>query len=489
MSENKKSGKNNSGLSRKEFLKSGALSTMALGPLLLNGCSPNSNGSNTVEYRGEAKNIIFMVSDGMSAGTLNMADLIRRRHQGRTSNWIDLYNSDREFHRGLMDMASLDSPVTDSAAAGSSWGCGNRINNGAINTGPNGEQYKPINQIFRDAGKKTGLVTTTRITHATPASFAVNIDDRGKEDQIAEQYLRQEEDLLMGGGSRHFESAQREDGQDLISKFSDKGYSIAKTRKELAQIDADSKILGLFYDSHLPYSIDHQSIEEHRQNIPTIAEMTEKALGNLENENGFLLQVEGGRVDHGAHANDAAGMLYDQVAFDDAIKVALDYVDNRDDTLLIITTDHGNGNPALNGAGDGYRQTAEHFDRLQNFRHSNSWILSGLDPNSSVAQIRERVEEATGLGIASDEAKSIQLALNDNIDTLYDIQDSASAVLGSVLANYTSINFTSGNHTGDYVELAALGPGSESLDYFTRNTELFDLMVNAAGVNANMALA
>jgi alkaline phosphatase len=388
-----------------------------------------------------------------------------------------------------MDMASLNSPVTDSAAAGSSWGCGHRINNGAINTGPNGEKYKPVNQIFKDAGKKTGVVTTTRITHATPASFCINIANRSNEDSIAEKYLQREYDLMMGGGARHFEADSREDGQNLVGKFADKGYTVARNKKELVKASDNSKLLGLFFDSHLPYSIDHQTIDKYQQNIPTLAEMTEKALANLENEKGFLLQVEGGRVDHGAHANDAAGMLYDQIAFDEAVKVALNYVDGRDDTLLIITTDHGNGNPGLNGAGAGYTESAKYFDRIQQFRHSNTWVLSELDGNSSISQIRERVEYATQLAIESNEAQAIKKALNNNLNTLYNLESEPDAALSSILANYTSINFTSGNHTSDYVELAAIGPGIENLDHFTRNTELFELMVNVAGVNKNMALA
>lgn len=473
------------GISRGEFLKSSALSTLGLGSLVLGGC----NNSQGFQDRGDAKNIIFMVSDGMSTGTLSMANHIKRRQYGNTSHWIDLYNSDRKFHRGLMDMASLNSPVTGSASAASSWGCGHRINNEAVNMGPNGEEYKPINQIFKDAGKKTGMVTTTRITHATPAGFAVNMDHRNKEDEIAQRYLQREYDLMLGGGARHFKADSRDDGQDLISKFTDKNYTVARTKQELAQASANSRLLGLFYDSHLPYTVDHQTIDEHQQNIPTLAEMTDKALQHLENQNGFILQVEGGRVDHGAHGNDAAGMLYDQVAFDDAIKIALDFVDQRDDTLLIITTDHGNANPALNAAGDGYNDSGPFFDRLQDFRHSNSWILSELDANSTVSEIRERVEYATQLGIEKEEAQSLRKAFNGNLETIYNIKSDPSSVLGSILANYTSVSFTSGGHTSDYVELAALGPGIDNLDHFTRNTELFDLMVSVADVNENMALA
>jgi alkaline phosphatase len=349
--------------------------------------------------------------------------------------------------------------------------------------GPNGEQYTPINQVFKDAGKKTGLVTTTRITHATPAAFSVNIANRSEEDRIAELYLQREYDLLMGGGSRHFSPKRRNDGQDLFQKFTDKDYHIARDKKQLREAPADRRLLGLFHDDHMPYSIDHRAIEQYRNSIPTLAEMTEKALRHMDNKGGFLLQVEGGRVDHGAHQNDATAMLYDQIAFDDAIKVALDFVDQRDDTLLIITTDHGNGNPGLNGAGPRYKDTNKRFNNMQRMRHSNTWALSKLNGNSSISDIQDRVKQATRIGISKEEATALKKSFNDNLDTLYELQKASDSVLGSILANYTAINFTSGNHTSDYIELAALGPGSDNLDYFTRNTELFDFVLKSAGIS------
>ncbi|MFW6157634.1 MAG: alkaline phosphatase [Balneolaceae bacterium] len=481
MSEQNKKGPNGKKFTRRDFLKVGALSPLALSPLLY-GSNANGRPSQKVNTsRGEAKNIIFMVSDGMSSGTMTLADLVKHRQHGEQTHWINLYNSDRTFHRGLMDMASLDSPVTDSAAAASSWGCGQRINNGAVNMGPDDEEYPTILQIFKEAGKKTGLVSTARITHATPAGFGINMRSRNMEDEIAAQYLDREYDLLMGGGARHFDADQRKDGRDLFQAFAEKNYAVARTKQEIQEA-GDERLIGLFFDSHLPYTTDHRSSEEYRENVPTLAEMTGKALDLLENDSGFILQVEGGRVDHGAHANDAAGMIYDQIAFDDAIKVALDFVEDRDDTLLIITTDHGNANPGLNGAGSGYTDAGPMLDRLHDFRHTNTWILSELDDMSSIRTIRERIEYATGIGVQQDEARMLRDALREDFTTPYKVRNSPSAVIASILANYTSVNFIGSVHTADYIELAALGPGIETLDNFTRNTELFDLMVETAGV-------
>jgi len=118
------------------------------------------------------KNIIFLVSDGMSQGTLTMAELLRQRKEGRGSNWINLYREGKA-RSALMDMASLNSLVTDSAAASSSWGGGHRVNNGALNMGPSGEMYTPILKKFKQAGNAVGCVTSVPITHATPAGFSI----------------------------------------------------------------------------------------------------------------------------------------------------------------------------------------------------------------------------------------------------------------------------------------------------------------------------
>ncbi len=470
--------------SRRDFLKTGALSALALGT---GGVAGTANGQSrtdpsNIQVPGDAKNVIFLVSDGMSAGTLTMADLMRRRQEGQPSNWIQLYEEGRA-RRGLMDMASANSIVTGSAAAASSWGCGNRVDNISVNVGPDGEEYRTILEIFRDAGKGTGLVTTTRITHATPAGFGINMPERWMEDEIAAQYLEREYDVLMGGGRRHFNPDDREDGQDLFAGFAEKGYTVARTRDELTDWAGDGPFLGLFFDSHLPYVLDYKNMPEHQEQGPRLPEMTEAALDRLDqNDDGFLLQIEGGRVDHGAHANDTGGLVYDQIEFDETLGRVLDFVEGRDDTLVIITTDHGNANPAVNATGDKYEDSNPMFDRIADFQYTNDWILSALDEKSTHREIRERVEAAWQFAITRDEAELLQDALRNQYEAAYRKKSAPDLLLGAIQANYTAVNWLSGDHTSDYVELAALGPGSEAIGHFTRNTDLFDLMVESAGV-------
>lgn len=435
-----------------------------------------------IEAPGDAKNIIFLVSDGMSVGTLTMADLMLRRQEDRASNWIRLYEEGR-VQRGLMDMASANSIVTGSAAASSSWGSGHRVYNEAVNVSPEGEEYRTILEIFRDAGKGTGLVTTTRITHATPAGFGINMPERWMEDEIAAQYLEREYDVLMGGGRRHFASEEREDGENLFEGFEQKGYTVAQSKQELEQWNGEGAFLGTFYDTHLPYVLDYKNMPEHQEQVPRLPQMTEAALQRLDqNDDGFLLQIEGGRVDHGAHSNDTGGLIYDQIEFDETIGRVLEFVDGRDDTLVILTTDHGNANPAVNATGDRYEDSNPMFDRIADFQYTNDWILSELDEESTHREIRDRVETAWQVSISRDEAELLQDAFRGEYEAAYRKKSAPNLLLGAIQANYTAVNWLSGDHTSDYVELAALGPGSEAIGPFTRNTDLFGLMVEAAGV-------
>lgn len=486
------------GFNRRDFLRASALSSVFLGSGALAGCAssgaPARNGQPPAaaalgDVEGSAKNVIFLVSDGMSMGAFTAADHMLRRREDRRANWARLYEEERVDHRGLMDMASRDSIVTDSAAAASSWGCGHRINNGAVNQDPEGNDLRTICEIFRDAGKSTGLVSTARVTHATPAGFAANVPERGMEDEIAAQYLERGYDLILGGGSRHFDPEEREDGRDLFAAFSEEDYHVIRLREELLGLSRDARpVLGTFFDTHVPYTIDHVNTPRYQREVPTLAEMTEVALERLsENEDGFILQVEGGRVDHAAHSNDTAGLVFDQIAFDDAIGVVLEFVEGRDDTLVLITTDHGNANPGLNGIGAGYRDSNEMFDRIGEMQYSNNWVLDGLDEESSVREIQERVEEAWRFGIRQDEAETLQASLRGEFEAVYRARSAPSAVLSAIQANYTAVNWVGSMHTADYVELAGLGPGSEALPGFVRNTDLFELMVHVAGVQTYAA--
>jgi alkaline phosphatase len=432
----------------------------------------------------KARNIIFLVSDGMSIGTLNMADMLLQRKEGRRSSWLKLYD-EQKIKRALMDTASASSLVTDSAAASSSWGGGVRVKNGSLNVGPNGEMYKPIWQKFKVAGKSVGCVTTVPIAHATPAGFCINNNKRGDMDEIALQYLPLQFDVMMGGGIDNFLAANRKDKQDAIGLYREKKYHVVTSRKDLLEqtATAGQPILGLFHEGGLPYSLDREQDKALLEKVPTLAEMTKQAIAHLNKQkNGFVLQVEAGKVDWAAHANDIGALLYDQIAFDDAVKAAMDFAENDKETLVIITTDHGNANPGV-FYGD---KANKDFDNLQKFKHTNDWILNGMNKNFTAQQVVERIEYAQGIVIKKEEAAEIVAKFQTlKEEGVYNPYKLPYKYLGEIQRNYTSVNWGSMQHSADYVELCMYGPGSELLKPFVKNTDLHYLMLEAAGVKNN----
>ena len=439
------------------------------------------SGKFEIPAKGKAKNIIFMVSDGMSHGTLNMADLLLQRKEGRSSNWIKLYR-EQKAKRAYMDTASADSLVTDSAAGSSSWGGGVRVNNGALNVGPDGTSYKPILQKFKDGGKAVGCVTTVPITHATPAGFCVSTKSRGSQEDIATMYLDLKFDVMMGGGTEFFSADNRKDKRDLFADFAKSGIQVARTKAEMENCKTGVPMLAVFHEDGLPYALDQKADSELISTIPTLADMTRKAITQLsKNPNGFVLQVEGGKVDWGAHANDLGALIYDQIAFDDAIAVAIEFAEKHQDTLVIITTDHGNASPALIKS----KNVNTCFDTVQKFKHTNEWILNGIRKTDSPQRVIDRIYEAQGITVTKEEAAELLTHYSDlDNEGIYNAYKLPFKRLGQIQQTYTSVGWSGMDHSGEFVELGMFGPGSEKLPPFVKNTDLHNWMLNVTGFMA-----
>ncbi|EKB50732.1 alkaline phosphatase [Cecembia lonarensis] len=464
-------------MKRRDFFKNGLLTTLGLGAL---GASPAL--ATTIKRKGLAKNIIFLVSDGMSSGTLNMADILMRHKYGKPSTWIDLYEKNT-VKRGLMDTASANSFVTDSAAAGSAWGGGMRVRNGALNIGPNGEKPVPILQKFKSMGKAVGCVTTVQITHATPASFCVNNGSRNAMPEIAEDYLKLRFDVMLGGGANYFSPEKREDQRDLFEAYRQTGFDLVRNKAEMLNAKGDKPMMGVFADEGLPYAIDRNTDPSLSQSTPSLPEMTQKAIDIMsKNPQGFVLQVEGGKVDWAAHGNDGPALLYDQVDFDEAVKIAMAFALNNDDTLVIITTDHGNSNPGLFYSG----QANKNFERLYETKASNEWILNQINPDFSLDMVRELFVEYQQIPLKTEEAEAILASYQVGADGLYNPANLPFHQLAGIQSRYTSIQWAGTNHSADYVELAMYGPGSEKMNGFVKNYELHNFMLEACGAKREL---
>lgn len=456
--------------SRRHFLKSASITSAVFGAptAQLTAADTRRASDNT----GRPRNIIFMVSDGMNHGALSLAQHALQRQAGRDTHWTRLYR-ERPVVRSLAETYSANSLVTDSAAAASAWGGGQRVENGRLNVASDGREFTPIQTKLKQARILTGLVTTATITHATPAGFAVNVDARGKEEVIAKQYADRGVPVLLGGGSKFFSAELRE-------TFKKNGYDVIGTRGDLkaASAEAARPVLGTFADGYLPFSIDWESEPSLQEKVPPLAEMARFGVSRLSAlpNDGWFLMVEGARIDHCGHANDAAGSIHEQLAFDEAVGAMVEYVSNRNDTLLIITTDHGCGGLQLNGvnAREGqamapgiYGATNMSFDFLRPFRRSLE-ALGNKGGGLSGPPLRDFIKEETGLVLNDDELKSAQ--------------GLKSHALAKIFAAHHGVAWTSGNHTGDLVEFCAFGPGSHVFPSYVRNYEVHGLLLKAYGL-------
>lgn len=434
--------------------------------------------------RGAARNVILLIADGMSPSLLSIAQPFAERVRDQTQplHWIAASRRP-DAAAGLYDCGSANALVTDSAAAASAWSCGTRVDNGRLNVTPDGRALTPIAEPVQATGRRVGLVTTTRLTHATPAAFAAVHRNRNAEDDIATQFPGRA-DVLLGGGLRHFTPNGRDDGEDLVARYRDAGYAYWSHRDAVMRLSDADRVLGLFSPSHLPYTIDHRGDDALSRRVPTLEDMTRAALRLLaRDDRGFLLQVEGGRVDHACHANDAAAALWDLLAFDDALGAALEFADGRRDTLVIVTTDHGNATPALNGMGPAYRETDGCFDRLARANRSFDWLqhqdAAGVDDPSVLA---DAVARHLGVRLSDGEARRVarawreQPGLDDELNAQH---RSRHALLAQALGNHTGVQFTGVSHTADWAPLHAVGPGAAAFAGHQLNTDLHRHMAAA----------
>ena len=474
---------------RRKFIKS----TAGVGLFGIAALSAKAESiSKSVKGKKSAKNCIFLVVDGMGRGTLSIANEFSKKHFGKELNWIQLLKNNYVVS-ALQNTSSANSLVTDSAAAGSAWASGQRIDNGRINVTPKGKHLSPIFSQAKKLGKSIGLVTTTRITHATPASFVSSVEDRDNEVSIAKQYLEQEIDVLIGGGARYF----NDNNDALLKAYSKVGYTYTDTLDKLVENGHASKLLSLFSDSHIPYAIDRK-YSRHYNHIPNLEVMFRVALSNLsQRKSGFCLQVEAGRVDHAGHAQDMAALIEEQLEFDRLIPIALDFVKDQPDTLLIITTDHGTGGCQLNGFGEGYSGTKHSMERISKIKASYEFIAEELNHPKNLN--KQLFKSLLNIDLSDKDLSVVQSMLDSQYRIFpFGYRDSRSehfqgfkrdylaANLGSYFESYFAeqmgIAWTSDAHTSELVDLIALGTGSNLIPQYIENYELNGILRSALGI-------
>jgi alkaline phosphatase len=317
------------------------------------------------------KNLILMIADGCGPASITMARDYARAVLGRKALALDA------IQVGAVRTASASSRVTDSAAGATAYACGIKTYNGAIAVDTTGQPVATLLEAAKARDMAVGLVATSRITHATPAAFAAHVPQRAMESDIAVQMLDQGIEVLLGGGWQYFlplsEGGRRQDGRNLLREAEQQGYQIVRNRAALRQ-SLRLPVLGLFAADHLPYEIDRDTTQ-----IPSLAEMTRVAIELLRNNpNGFFLMVEGSRIDHTGHANDAAAHVRDVLAYDEAVAVALNFARQDGQTLVVSVSDHETGGLSLGRNVDGQGIYAWHPEVLARVRASYERLIPAL---------------------------------------------------------------------------------------------------------------
>jgi alkaline phosphatase len=268
------------------------------------------------------KNVILFIVDGMS---------LPHMHAALTANRGSLFLENFR-HMGFAKTHSAESYITDSAAAGTALATGQKTYNAAIGVDMDKKPLKSILQEASEKGLATGLVSTSAITHATPASFIAHQPNRNMYEEIAADFLKTDIDVFIGGGYKHFTT--RKDGRNLAEELREKGYRVEKDMNTIRTINS-GKLAGLMAEEHAP------RMDERQDMLPDATNTALNILSN--NKKGFFLMVEGSQIDWGGHAGSTIYVVEDMLDIDRTVGLALEFASNNRETLVVVTSDHETG--------------------------------------------------------------------------------------------------------------------------------------------------
>ncbi|MBN1926597.1 MAG: alkaline phosphatase [Prolixibacteraceae bacterium] len=275
------------------------------------------------------RNVIFLIGDGMG---------VSHAFAGLVANHGELYLKNFK-NIGFITTHSHDNFVTDSGAGGTALACGEKTYNHAIGVNKDTVSVENIREKAEKKGMATGVVSSSAITHATPASFVAHQPDRGFYEAIASDFLKTGIDVLIGGGLEHF--TKRKDSTDLTITLKEKGYKVLTNIDDIAKVKK-GKLAGFTAPMHNP------SILEGRGNMLQVA--TKTAIHILDNDkDGFFLMVEGSEIDWGGHQNFTAYIATEVLDLDQTIGIALEFAAKNKETLVVVTADHETGGFAIEG--------------------------------------------------------------------------------------------------------------------------------------------
>ena len=449
------------------------------------------------------KYVFYFIGDGLGASQRQFSEFFLREKTEDDSRQLLMNTFDVA---GINTTYCADTLITDSAAAGTGLASGVKTNKGVVGMDAAGNKVKTLTEAARDKGMKTGLVTTTRLTHATPAAFAAHNISRNNENEIAEDLLKSDVDFLAGGGIRHFIprtmkvengdavgntiKSKRKDDKNLISSFKDRGYTTyigmeGAKAFNTADFSKQDKVFAAFTYTHTPYEVERRN---KYPEVPSLAAMTRAGIETLsKGDKGFFLMVEGGRIDHAAHANDPTGVIYDTLAFDEAVRAAFDfYQSHKNDTLIVVVGDHETGGMGLGMDSMGYKLD---MGSLLATRVSVEDTLAygpGRYTGDRAAYTGYLAKEFGLSDLTDTEAARLEkaMAAADAGETAgYYKVNPAALSAARLLSERANINWTTTIHTATMIPMSAAGVGASKFGGYKDNTQIAKTMAYMLGVD------
>lgn len=441
-----------------------------------------------------AKYVFLFIGDGMGDNAIYATELYKATLENSIA--VEPLAMSQFPAQTFMTTTSANSLTTDSSAAATAMSTGYKTDNHKVAIDPTLQiNYETLAEKAKKLGYKVGILSSVAIDHATPASFYAHQAKRNDYDQIAKQIATSNFDFFAGGGVHNIGNVN--DENSVAYSLNESGYSYVTDSEEIKKLKkGDTKIVAVNPGTYSGREY-YWEIDKRKESIP-LAYLTKKSIELLDNDKGFFMMVEGGKIDWANHSNDLGSAIHETLAFDDAIKVAVDFYNkHKDETLIIVTSDHETGGLTLGSErSNGLRLdlfqhqkiSAQEFERILNDLKEQDRKIS-FDEVLDLVKINFGLgDESTGLELSKMESDWLFEAYENEfiemreVDPDRDYLDQSSDKVFTeriltILGEKAGIGWTTGGHTAAKVPVKVLGVGDGYFKSTIDNTEINDIIL------------
>lgn len=486
------------------------------------------------------KYVFLFIGDGMSYPQIQLTNYYKNASAQENAKKVTVEGEEKTILNSKNSLAMMDFPVMgsaqtydstsfapDSASTATSIATGHKTWSGSINVSEDfSEKYETIaEKLKKQKDYKIGVISSVNINHATPAAFYAHQESRNNYYDIGLELIDSGFDYFAGGGLKKV-TGENEDQTDLYELAEQAGYTVTKTQAEAEALTADSG-KAIVIDEHLADS-DAMSYELDRADGEwALADYVDKGIELLDNDNGFFMMVEGGKIDWACHANDATSTITDTIALDNAVDRAVEfYKEHPDETLILVTGDHETGGLTIGFAGTDYDTFLTNFanQKISYAKFDSDYVTKYKENKTDFDTVMKDVTELFGLTAPSADAAQ-ETAQKDNADSHPESEDTGTlemtqyeydqlkaaydttmartgeeeefgqeeyvkygsyepltVTITHILNNKSGVNFGSYAHTGLPVEVLTMGAGAEEFDGYYDNTDIYKKLAELTGV-------